>query len=311
MKKNKYWLVFLCITAAISTLSSQATVAQASTAGAQEFNQIMTWVLGIGGLSVLLIGFAFIMKTNQLLYNRVLRLEAEKSGAQLPEEEPISVQDAEDAVRVSYFSKLWGTTVPIERESEIIFHHSYDGIRELDNKLPPWWVNMFFITIVWAVGYMYYYHWGGNGPSSSEEYQTSVKIAKKEIALALAGKKNAFDESNVTAVTESSDLMEGGLIFTGQCISCHGKAGEGNIGPNLTDETWIHGGGIKNVFKVIKYGVPEKGMRSWQSVLSPDDMRKVGSYILTLKGTNPPNPKAPQGTVWTETAEADTTKVQK
>ncbi|MEY3238782.1 MAG: hypothetical protein RIR11_220, partial [Bacteroidota bacterium] len=123
MKKNKYWLVFLCTTAAINILNSQATVAQPS-AGAQEFNQIMTWVLGIGGLSVLLIGFAFIMKTNQLLYNRVLRLEAEKSGAQLPADEPISVQEIEDEVRVSYFSKLWGTTVPIERESEIIFHHS-------------------------------------------------------------------------------------------------------------------------------------------------------------------------------------------
>jgi cytochrome c oxidase cbb3-type subunit 3 len=105
--------------------------------------------------------------------------------------------------------------------------------------------------------------------------------------------------------------MEGGLIFAGVCAACHGKGGEGMVGPNLTDENWIHGGGIKNIFKVIKYGVPEKGMISWQSQLKPDDMRKVASYILSLKGTNPPNAKAPQGEIWTETAESDTTKVQK
>ena len=90
---------------------------------------------------------------------------------------------------------------------------------------------------------------------------------------------------------------------TDTCAACHGQKGEGTVGPNFTDEYWIHGGGIKNIFKTIKYGVPEKGMISWQSQLKPSDMQKVGSYILTLKGTNPPNPKAPQGTIWSDEAQ--------
>jgi cytochrome c oxidase cbb3-type subunit 3 len=153
---------------------------------------------------------------------------------------------------------------------------------------------------------MYYYHFGGNGPSQKEEYQQEMETAKKQIAVALAGKANAVDESNVTAVTESGALGEGELIFKNTCAACHGQSGEGGVGPNFTDEYWIHGGGVKNIFKTIKYGVPEKGMISWQSQLKPSDIQKVASYILTLQKTKPANPKAPQGTLWTEAA-ADTT----
>ena len=193
----------------------------------------------------------------------------------------------------------------LAHEGEIDLGHSYDGIRELDNRLPPWWVNMFVLTVIWSVGYMYYYHWGGSGMSSKEEYNTEMAVAKKEIALALAGKADALDESNVTALTESSAISEGELIFKNVCVACHGTKGEGTVGPNFTDEYWIHGGGIKNIFKTIKYGVPDKGMISWQAQLKPSDMQKVSSYILTLGGTNPPNPKAPQGTIW-----VDSTAVQ-
>jgi cytochrome c oxidase cbb3-type subunit 3 len=181
-------------------------------------------------------------------------------------------------------------------------HGDHDGIRELDNRLPPWWINMFILTIIYGLGYMIYYHWGGGGLSQTQEYEQEVAVAKKEIALALAGKANAVDESNVVALTESGQLGEGELIYKGNCVACHGQKGEGGVGPNFTDEYWIHGGGIKNMFKTIKYGVPEKGMISWQAQLKPSDMQKVASYILTMQGTNPPNPKAPQGVIWTETA---------
>ena len=95
-------------------------------------------------------------------------------------------------------------------------------------------------------------------------------------------------------------MGQGELIFKSFCAACHGQKGEGTVGPNFTDEYWIHGGGIQNVFKTIKYGVPDKGMIAWAAQLKPADMQKVASYILTLKGTNPPNPKAPQGEIWKE-----------
>ena len=101
---------------------------------------------------------------------------------------------------------------------------------------------------------------------------------------------------------EGSDARRGAPARCAGGWPCHGQKGEGLVGPNFADEYWIHGGGIKNVFKVIKYGVPDKGMIAWQAQLKPADMQKVGSYILTLQGTNPPNPKAPQGTIWADTA---------
>jgi cytochrome c oxidase cbb3-type subunit 3 len=108
------------------------------------------------------------------------------------------------------------------------------------------------------------------------------------------------NESNVEMLIDESELALGETIFTTKCTPCHGMAGEGNsIGPNLTDEYWLNGGGIKNVFKTIKYGVPEKGMISWKSQLRASDMHRVASYILSLQGTNPPNAKEPQGEIWT------------
>ena len=307
MKNNKSLLILLVLVAAHTVAIGQATVAKA-TAG-NEFPQIMGWVLGIAGATIALIAMAYMLKVNQILYNKLLRLESEKSGVALPD----SFNPVEDAVETGddYWTRLrkkyWEDAVPMEREGEIMLNHAYDGIRELDNRLPPWWVNMFVLCVIWSVGYMWFYHWGGNGLSSADAYTEEVATAKKEIALALAGKANAVDEANVVALTDGGALGEGELIFKNACAACHGKLGEGGVGPNFSDENWIHGGGIKNIFKTIKYGVPEKGMISWQSQLRPVDMQKVASYILKLKGTNPPNPKAPQGEIWVETA--DTTKV--
>jgi cytochrome c oxidase cbb3-type subunit 3 len=157
---------------------------------------------------------------------------------------------------------------------------------------------------------MWYYHWGGGGPSQIDEYEKDMEVAKKEIAIALAGKAAAVDENSVTALTDATSLGEGELIYKNLCAVCHGQKGEGTVGPNFADEYWIHGGGIKNIFKTIKYGVPDKGMISWQTQLKPADMQKVGSYILTLQGTNPPNQKAPQGTIWIEETAQDSTATQ-
>ncbi|MCC6460499.1 MAG: c-type cytochrome [Saprospiraceae bacterium] len=310
MKFAKYIFTFLLLGLA-ATMWGQAAEPAAAAASEDQFSQIMVYILAIGGALLFIVAMIYVIKVNQFLYKRVLDLEAAKSGAKLPAE-ALAALAAQDSFWTTLRKKYWEDPVPLDKEEDILFHHDFDGIRELDNRLPPWWVNMFIITIIWAVGYMYYYHWGGDGPSSLEEYTTEMEQAKKEQAIALAGAANAVDESNATALTDGAALGEGELIYKNSCAVCHGPSGEGTVGPNMTDEYWIHGGGIKNVFKTIKYGVPDKGMVAWQKTLSPSDILKVGSYILTLQGTNPPNPKAPQGSIWKEEAAAaspDTTAI--
>lgn len=305
MKSNKYLIALLLLLIAVQGYS-QTAPATAPAASAFDLPNVMTWVLGIASGVLFIVAMVYIIKVNQFLYKRVISMEAQKSGVTLPSDAvPFTPEGDDFWTRLR--KKYWEDAVPLEKEADIMLQHPHDGIYELDNRLPPWWINMFLITIVWAVGYMYYYHWGGNGPSQKEEYQQEVETAKKQIAIALAGKANAVDESNVTLLTESGPVGEGELIFKSTCAACHGQLGEGGVGPNFTDDYWIHGGGVKDLFKVIKYGVPEKGMISWQSQLKPSDMQKVASYILTLRGTNPPNPKAPQGALWTGSAPDSTT----
>lgn len=186
--------------------------------------------------------------------------------------------------------------VPIEREHEIMLDHNYDGIQELDNKLPPWWVYLFYATIVFGVVYMWYYHIQGTGNIQEEEY--NQELAKAEAEMKLYASK--VDENSVTLLVDAAKIKNGEVLFQTNCAPCHGKQGQGGVGPNLTDNYWIHGGGIKDVFKTVKYGVPEKGMIPWQAQLSPGQIQEVSSYIIKLKGTNPPNPKAPQGELFKE-----------
>ncbi len=184
--------------------------------------------------------------------------------------------------------------VPIEREHEILLDHNYDGIHELDNKLPPWWVYMFYATIVFGLVYMWYYHIYGTGNIQEDEY--NQEMAQAEIQLKLVASK--VDENSVVFLSDDAKLKNGSALFQSNCAACHGKEGQGGVGPNLTDEYWLHGGGIKDVFKTIKYGVPEKGMIPWQSQLSPVQIQEVSSYIMKLRGTNPVNPKAAQGELY-------------
>ena len=194
--------------------------------------------------------------------------------------------------------KRWTNVVPVEKEQDIMFDHSFDGIRELDNSLPPWWVAMFYITIIFGVVYFAYYQLLGYGPSQAEEYLAKMEQAEEQVQAYLAGQANLVDETNVEALTDESQLALGKTIFDANCLACHGAFGEGGVGPNMTDEYWIHGGSIKDIFKTIKYGVPEKGMISWKSQLRASEMHQVASYILTLQGTNPENQKAPEGEIY-------------
>ena len=204
--------------------------------------------------------------------------------------------------KASVFAKLrqiMTKSTPVEREAEIMLDHDYDGIRELDSKIPPWFAWLFILTIIFAAYYMIDYHIIGSGQVQYEEYAQEVKMASLEREALI--KSGAFiNEETVTLLSDASDLEKGKAVFDQNCIACHASDGGGIVGPNLTDKYWIHGGGIKNVFKVIKYGVVEKGMISWQTQLNPNQMQEVASYVLSLQGTTPAAPKQPEGEIWEE-----------
>lgn len=208
------------------------------------------------------------------------------------------IEDAE-AKEESRVMHALTDAVPVEREHEIMMDHEYDGIRELDNNLPPWWVWMFNVTIVFAVVYMVWYHVLPYGEDQHEEYTAELLQAEEERAAYIALRGEMVDETNVEYLADDADLKAGRGIFMQHCQACHAQDGGGGVGPNLTDPYWIHGGSVKEIFGVIKYGVPTKGMISWQSQLRPKEMAQVTSYIKTLEGTTPAAPKEPQGELWT------------
>ncbi|MFQ6609249.1 MAG: cbb3-type cytochrome c oxidase N-terminal domain-containing protein [Fidelibacterota bacterium] len=247
-----------------------------------------------------------------------------------------------------------------------LLDHNYDGIRELDNDLPPWWLNLFYITIIWGVGYFLYFHVFNFGDSSAIEYQKEMnpgmvidkgsslfqgynspwadetieltpklrkqlenyigpnvpfslliaeakrKASVEDLAIlnaSFSGEEFDFSATQIpealkeevktyNPLEDDTSIAQGKEIWLKNCTSCHGVFGEGGIGPNMTDQYWMHGGSFNNIMNTIIHGVPTKGMIAWSSTLRPDDILKVGSYILTIQGTNPPNPKAPQGELY-------------
>lgn len=186
----------------------------------------------------------------------------------------------------------------IDREQEIILDHNYDGIRELDNVLPPWWVYMFYVTIFFGLVYLVRFHIVGDY-TQSIEYETEVAEAKIAIEEYKKTAKNLVDVNTVEVLTDASDLSAGEKIFTTNCVVCHMADGGGGIGPNLTDEYWILGGGIKNVFRTISEGGRDgKGMVAWKNSLKPVEMAQVASYVLQFQGTIAANPKASEGDIW-------------
>jgi cytochrome c oxidase cbb3-type subunit 3 len=201
------------------------------------------------------------------------------------------------------YKKLVGGK-PIEEEGEIILDHNYDGIKELDNNLPPWWIWSFYISIVFAAIYLVRYH-VMDGPLMQDEFEMEMAEAKAAVEEYKKNAKDLIDVNTVELLTDAADLEAGKKIFTTNCVACHMADGGGGIGPNLTDEYWILGGGIKNVYRtLVEGGRAGKGMISWKSQLKPSEMAQVASYVLSFQGTTPANPKDPEGEIWVaETAE--------
>jgi cytochrome c oxidase cbb3-type subunit 3 len=250
----------------------------------------------LGG-AALMVAIAAVVTLMKLLDIAVHTKEDEIHGHQGAEEFVKTREGLEPFWRKLYNQAT--KVVPVTREKEILLDHDYDGIRELDNRLPPWWVAMFYITIVWGVLYFSYNHISGYGQSSEEAYIEEMSLAQASVDQFLAGRADVVDENNVKLLNDEQSISDGKFIYQINCVVCHLESGAGLVGPNLTDEYWIHGGGIKNVFKTIKYGVPEKGMIAWSSQLRPADMQKVASYVLSMQGTKPENPKAPEGEKYT------------
>jgi cytochrome c oxidase cbb3-type subunit III len=174
------------------------------------------------------------------------------------------------------------------------FDHEFDGIRELDNRIPPWFTTLFAATILFAGVYLINYHVLGAGTVMTDEYKMEIADADLQRRILLAS-EGTIDENALEVLTDPEALKRAGDTFSKNCVSCHGAHGEGIVGPNLTDRYWIHGATINNVYTTIKMGVPAKGMISWQLVFTPKQIQELASYVLSLQGTTPLNGKKPEG----------------
>ncbi len=229
-----------------------------------------------------------------LLQLRLLR-DVTRKVAGVHEVEPEFIAEEE---RESWFAKFWMKINDLreqDQEKDLLLNHDYDGIKELDNNLPPWWKWTFYLSIVFGVVYLMHYHILKTGALPKEELAITLAQAEEEVAAFKARARMNVDETNVQYILEDSRLTAGASIYTAHCAVCHGQQGEGGVGPNLTDPYWIHGGTIGDVFRTIKYGVPAKGMQAWNNNLTAIQIQNVSTYIMAMQGRDVPNAKEPQG----------------
>ena len=182
-------------------------------------------------------------------------------------------------------------------QREHLLDHSYDGIQEYDNPLPKWWVYIFYATILFSVLYWFNVPGIGIGKGRIAHYEHELEMARAQ-AAALAANSPVMHDTDETLLAATKDpavMALGKEIFVGTCSACHRADGGGNIGPNLTDDYWIHGGRPTEILHTVTTGVLEKGMPAWGQTMPPQKVRAAAVYVLTLRGTHPANPKAPQG----------------
>lgn len=209
--------------------------------------------------------------------------------------------------RESFARSLTGA-VPIEEEANIDLGHDYDGIRELDNPMPPWWLAGFFISIVFAVIYMFHYHVLGTGDLQEVEYAKVMERENAKVQEYLKAQAMDVDETNATLMIDRADLRNGKALFINNCAVCHTENGGGATGPNLTDDYWLYGNDIKDIFKVIKKGAPN-GMPEHQSKFNPIEIQQVASYVLNLEDVSQAQGgKEPQGELMTSDDLENTTE---
>ena len=243
-------------------------------------------------VSIFLAVFMFLLIAIELVVSAVdnvtYHMLTDEQKKQLNESQ--SVPFTESTLYKNILNKLTRTKA-IEQEADVMLDHNYDGIRELDNVLPPWWVYLFYGTIIFAGIYLVRFHIMGDY-NQDQEYQTEVKEAQAAVDAYLKTAPDSMNKDKVTLLTDAASIAAGKALYQTNCIACHRPDGGGQIGPNLTDEFWINGGGIKNVFNTIMEGGRDgKGMVSWKTTIKPSDIQKVASYVLSMQGSKPVNPK--------------------
>jgi cytochrome c oxidase cbb3-type subunit III len=290
MKLTITLLIFLPAIAFAQTAAPAAPVA--STFWDDPFNYplMSVYVLSFTVFVVALMAMGMVIKVI-----RYLNMNLEKEIMEKARREG-KVYVAEPSMWETFWERM-NASVPVAKEKSIELDHNYDGIRELDNHLPPWWKWMFYACVAWSVVYMVIYHVSFSLPSTIQEYNIEVADAEASRKAFLASQPVAVIDENALVYNADAELIaKGQKVFTSNnCQSCHRADGGGTVGPNLTDDFWIHGGSTKEIFSIIKIGVPDKGMPAWGKVMSPQDVRDVTFFVMSLRGTNPPNPKAPQG----------------
>ena len=279
------------------------------TAQAQTFD-----IMSDSSMTLMAFGFVFVIAL-LVLFVAIYLLQVIKAIAKNDAAERAKAEGREYVPEPSLWEELdrkfFTKAVAIEEEETIQLDHDYDGIHELDNHLPPWWKYLFYITIVFAVVYIGVYHVTDSMPLQQEEYENEMALAEAErLNNQSEDSGPAIDENNVEYSDDPAILTSGKRIFAMNCAPCHKENGEGGIGPNLTDDYWINGGGIKNIFKAVKFGFPDKGMISWQPLLSPQQMNDVSSFVKSIHGTNPANAKAPQGELYVEAESVEGNSVE-
>lgn len=268
-------------------------------------------------VSVFLVVFMFLLVAIEIVVSAVDRvtyhLLTDEQRKQL--EEAQSVSFAENKWIQNLLEKMTRSK-SVEQEADVMLDHDYDGIKELDNVLPPWWVNLFYATIIFGLIYMVRFH-VMDEYTQAQEYDQEVAAANIEIEKnKLNSPKEEITFDKVTLLTDAESLAKGKEIYTNACAACHKADGGGIVGPNLTDEHWINGGGIKNVFKLIAEGSKNNPtMVAWAKTLGTKEVQNVASYVLSLQGTKPAGAKPAEGEKWVEEAvkaeavATDTTKV--
>jgi cytochrome c oxidase cbb3-type subunit III len=187
---------------------------------------------------------------------------------------------------------------PVGTDTDTVINEPHDGIYELDNPPPPWFMFLFFGCIAISAIYFIRFSLTDYGYSQEDEYIAEVQAAEVKQTANLVAEDQNIDENSVVALTDITEIDAGKMVYIQNCKVCHDEGGKGNTGPNLTDEYWKHGGSTKEIFKTIKYGVVDKGMRAWADDLSPKKIQQVVSYIMSLQGSKPEGAKAPEGDKW-------------
>lgn len=256
-------------------------------------------------LLVILIASLALLKS----FQTALKLTMPEQELQKEENKEIKKEKIEKSGQQTFWQKVLGLR-PIEEEADLLIEHTYDGIQELDNPTPVWFNALFYSSIVFAIGYLLVYHVFGWGMNQEQEYLAEMQAAEKQKMEYLAASGTNIDENSVVLDLSPEMVIPGHEIYLQNCGVCHGNQGEGMIGPNLADEYWLHGGDIKDIFRVVKYGVPDKGMVPWESSLTPVQIAQVSNFISSLGGTNPPNPKEAQGDKYEAIASEESTAAE-